>query len=346
MYDFHKCNLYGIHILTLVKNELLNFFFNVDEKTGEPNNWKEAELNGLKFKLWDSAQLYLQGSFHKYFNGGTHNYNDFTISNFADVLINFSTYFQVNPYKTDLHNLEFGANIILPFSCEKFLNTIVSYKNLLFDRKTFGGEGYLIKYKLQQYELKIYDKGKQFGLGDNILRVEIKVTRMEYLKSRSINISNYADLLDPVNIHKLSQLLIDTFNQLLIYDDSINCSKLQENEKMVLIEGSNPDYWKKYQKENPENCKKRKTRFKKLVLKHGAVNYQKVVYELLASKLDAITLINPETQLKIGNYLEKYSEQKTFPELTAPIQIDVPRINTSYSMLETGTEQPHSIQHE
>jgi hypothetical protein len=336
MFDFHKCNIYGVDISELSNNEQINFLLEVDEKTGEVKNWKKTEVLGLKFFLWDEAQLYLEGSFHKYFNNGKHNYNNFCISNFTDVLIDLSSKFKIDPFKTKMHNLEFGLNIKLPFSCETFLNSIISCKNKEYDKRTFDGGGHLLKLKFQQYELKIYDKGKQFALEENILRIEIKVRRMEYLKSKGVKISNYTDLLDSSNLKKLSQLLTQIFHNLLIYDDSISISSLNERDRVVLQDGRNPKYWGQYQRRNPENNKKKRKRFKELVLKHGKTSYQKIVSDLIESQLAIVTEINPSTRLKINNYFNQYVP-KTLPELTDPLIFDVPQINYSNSMLERGT---------
>ena len=64
----------------LLNNELLSFERKLNERTGEVKSFVEAEYDSLKFKLYDSGGLRLQGSQHKFFNGGVFNYDDYSQS--------------------------------------------------------------------------------------------------------------------------------------------------------------------------------------------------------------------------------------------------------------------------
>ena len=129
MFDFHKSIITGIDFTALIKNELLNFSTPVNTETGEiAKNTKTATCKNLLFEIVNDTYFNLQGSFHKYHNGGEHNYNDFAATDNLNVLIDLHENFSINPFLATLNNLEFGVNVLLPFTAKELLNSIISYK--------------------------------------------------------------------------------------------------------------------------------------------------------------------------------------------------------------------------
>lgn len=342
MFDFNKSNLLGTTVNSLLKNPYLDFKLEVSSKTGEMfENSKVSQFNEIeKFcSIKNKQHVTLKFSFHKYKNIGLHNYDDFYISDFLEVLKDLSNKFELNPFLATLHNLEFGVNVLLPFKTETFLNSIISYKGKEYRKETFNGKGYLLRFVFEQYELKIYDKGVQNKLSSNILRFEIKVRTMDYLRSKGVYVNNYSDLLNENIIQNLAKRLLMAFNELLIYDNSINIRSIKnQREKEILMNGKNPKYWNEI--ENANTFKSKRKRFKDLVLKYGSVDFQKTVFDLIENKLKLITKIDDLTSLKINKYLTQFRTETT-PEMS-DFFTSIPKPN--YTQNETsiiGSETAH-----
>ena len=105
MVDFIKILIQELHPSILEANPLLDFYDNINLKTGELKTvnrhgnkitpYKNAFYNGLEFRIYDSGTITLSGSLHKYWNNGAHNYNDFNFEAFKGVLRELNTTFNI-----------------------------------------------------------------------------------------------------------------------------------------------------------------------------------------------------------------------------------------------------------
>lgn len=315
MYDFHKGEIINTSTTDLIENELLEFEIVCNTRTGEIKEYiKEAKYNNLEFDIYHDKFINLNGSFHKYHNILNQNHNDYNLRDYYDTLRDLNKKFKINPFNALLHNLEFGVNVALPFDTKVFLNAILSFKGKEYELDTFKGRGYLLRFVFDQYDLKIYDKGLQYHLNDNILRFEIKVRRMYFLESKGVFIISYPDLLDVKNIQKLKQILIRAFDSLLVYDNSINIKGIKsKREREILTNGSNPKYWVNLKLSNKNTYKKKRIQFKKLVSKHS--DKKQTVRNLLCNKLDTVTYIDNDLHEKIKS-LVIHKGFKSVPNLT------------------------------
>lgn len=329
MFDFIKTNIKYLNPNTLEKNPLLSFQITVDSEGVIKH--RIAEYNNFKFKIIDEKYININGSVHKYFNSGLHNYNDFTIPNLVEVFTDLSLKFDLNPLLTSLHNLEFGVNVIVPYSTNRLLNSIISYKGKEYEVERYNGKGYLLRFSFDHYDLKIYNKGLQYQQSENILRFEIKVKRMEYFRTRDINIKCLSDLLNTGNYIKLMTCLLKAFSDILIYDNSIRLKGLTERERAILINGKNPKYWSELV-EKGKDIKYKRNRFNSLVAKYGKQNIKETILKLIENKFVELSLINTSTQIKIKEYLNQF-QNITYPELTtfksANLKTNLPENNYS-----------------
>jgi hypothetical protein len=284
-------------------------------RTGEvKEHIKQAKYNNLDIQIIHDKFINLKGSLHKYFNSANHNHNDFTLIDSFNTIKDLCQRFAINPFNTVLHNLEFGVNVNLPFETKVFLDSIIRYKSKDYELEQFNGRGYLLRFSFDQYELKIYDKGLQYLLKDNTLRFELKVRKMHYLESKGININNYVDLFHAGNIEKLKQLLLNAFNDLLIYDSSINLKTIKsKREREILTSGSNPKYWANLKLMNTNTYKKKRRQFRELVELYS--NLKVTVGKIIRDKLDYITTLDESTIQSI-NDLSEHKAFKTVPNLT------------------------------
>jgi len=199
-----------------------------------------------------------------------------------------------------LRNVEFGVNIDPQIPTRKVLESILNYKGKRPTIRTFQGSGYMVQFDFNQYYLKIYDKGFQNKLPDNILRIEIKVIKMEYLKKYGIHFLK--DILDPAILTILRQKLASTFNDVLIYDNSIESIELSASERLKLKDYSNPRYWEGLKKQSPKNFQYHKVRFREISHRKSG-NFQKNIHKLILQKWEDLMFTLPDIVEKLTQFL-------------------------------------------
>jgi hypothetical protein len=219
---------------------------------------EEAIYNKLKFetkkaRLSDKYYSKVSGSIHYYFNGGLHNYNDFSFSNIVEVVDEISNLFEIDN-RNELNNLEFGVNIKLPFEPKLILDNLVTHKGKGFSHVTKHGQNYH-QCQHSQFIIKMYEKGLQFGLSDNILRFEIKVIKMQYLHRNGIRIKSLKCLQNKTVYEPLGRLLSKVFDEIMIDCEGLDMSLLTEAEMVTYLLATKTSTWKK---ENRPDSKSQK----------------------------------------------------------------------------------------
>ena len=318
MYDWNKTEIKEPSILELLNNQNLVFNSPCLVPSYElPEYIRTASYNGIDKFITSKGESYIETkfSFHKYWDIDNRNYSDFGISELTYVLEDLTSKFGYNPYTSILQNIEYGVNITLPFPVSDLLDSIKLYKGKGYANDDYGGKGYMVKFKFDQYEIKIYDKGRQYRLNENILRFEVKVKKMHYLKSKKVPINCYSDLLNTETINLLKESLLKAFKALVFYDYSIDTDSLNIKlvDKELLRNGNDLKYWKGL-KDNPNGCYKRKLKkYNDLVAEHGKSRMKEIVINLMKSKLEIITNIDKDTELNIVNYLSKFEQYQIPP---------------------------------
>lgn len=315
MFDFLHSDIKGVLPEEFERHELLDFITGLSTSTGEisPNTHrrkgryrtsdKRAQYNHLEFSIIADKHINLSGSLHEYVHCGN-NSGSFTFPELYYAIKDLHDKFNLNPHLCLLHNVEFGVNIKLPFPVKDFLDAVVSLKGKEYQRKNFDGKGDMILFVHKQFELKMYDKGKQKKRGaENILRVEIKVRRMDFFDKKGIDLVSFADLLNPDIHQKLLQTLLYYCKHLIIYDSTIDSSEPSKRELTVIQEGNNPRYWKDLLKSNPENFKKKVPRFNELIERYGKRQYRQILVSLIAEKWEKLTVIEGKAIQEVQSFL-------------------------------------------
>jgi hypothetical protein len=263
-----------------------------------------AEYFGLKFKI-KHQKVRLQGSLHKYRNAGRHNYDDFTAQDVGKVVQELSERCEIDTAQTELNNVEFGVNVVLPFGVSLVLDNLIVYKGKPFQEVEEDGMSYY-QCKKAHFIIKIYDKGLQYKLPDNVLRFEVKVLKMQYLKSKGVKLRYFSDLLNRGIYEPLGNILTETFESILFADNRLNERKLNSKESKTYLRGNNPKTWE-VSKSNDSEWKKLQRleiRYLNILDKYReGVNFKLVVAELIRAKsLELSTFYRPdETVLSLKN---------------------------------------------
>lgn len=322
MYDgFNSLNV-AVNPQLLLENRLLLDSQETTVKTNGGDIKKEfGKYQGLDF-LIKNRNVRLSGSFHKYFNEGKHNYNDFDVVQAKEVIRDICQKFDIDPQRTQLNNLEFGVNVVLPFPVSTVLDNLNSYKGKLFVRETGKDKDYC-QCTNSQFYIKIYDKGKQYGLPENVLRFEIKAIKKQYFEGFNIPIYWLSDLLNDAICPKLGDLLTSTFDEILFNDNRIDCSSLSLQEQIIYYKGINPKTWEG--KTTNERDKKKRQRdrkeFKTLLEKHRKGDDFKAI---------TMSLIKEKILQMSRSY--RNTEQNNIINLTAEKTLNVPFLHFKYNI--------------
>lgn len=241
MIDFIKVIIKELNPTILEANPLLEFFDNINLLTGEIKTtnrngqtitpYKNAFHNGLEFRIYDNGLITITGSLHKYWNNGSHNYNDFDLNAFLDVLNDLKSKFNIVLEQCILKCLEIGVNIVPPTQTNQFLDYCFLHKTKPFEYQKNSDEGKYKQVQHSQYIIKIYNKAlhynsKGFDIKTEIMRFEIKYTKMQKLNERGIY--NLQDLAN-YGLHNFKVEVLTEFNNILFYDYTI-----QSNSRSIL----------------------------------------------------------------------------------------------------------------
>jgi hypothetical protein len=231
-----------------ISNE--GFLFPILDKNGEQAKdkngkllfktpYKNAFYNGLEFAIYDTGLITLSGSFHIYWNSGTNNYNDFNSEAFLWVLNDLKEKFKITPEQCFLKCLEIGINIIPPIPTNHFLDYCFLHKTKPFEYQKNSDEGKYKQVQHSQYIIKIYNKAlhyisKGFDIKGEIMRFEIKYTKMQKLNERGIY--NLQDLAN-YGLYNFKDELLNEFNNILFYDNTI------QSKSQSILHYKNALYW-------------------------------------------------------------------------------------------------------
>lgn len=289
-------------------------------KTGELGSYINAFYKGLEFRIYDATtkteykRITVEGSLHKYWNSGAHNFNDFGISQLNEVLESLKTNFQILPINCVLKTLEIGVNIKPPYKTKAVLNQCLLHKTDRFKWVYTNDEGNYIQSKHQRHIIKIYDKrthyeNKGFEIDKEILRFEIKYTKMKYLNDKGI--FNLKELLDYGLYHFKTDLLKE-WDNVLIYDKAV-ISKTKYKDQY-----SNVNFWLEL---NYSNFRYHRNNLNKILKEHPE-NIKNQIAILIENKWEILSIetiqINPlHIRLKtIVSTLEKQENNRRLCRVT------------------------------
>ncbi|MBR8840979.1 MAG: hypothetical protein DSM106950_45220 [Stigonema ocellatum SAG 48.90 = DSM 106950] len=318
----------------LCQHPQLLFPLSLDEQTGAVlNRPRRATTQGLSFTLVptlksDALRCELTGSLHRYANGGLHNADDFGVVQLLATLDELISAYGIDPFTSRLNNIEFGVNLQLPFPVRRVLANLISYKYRPFTKEAGEDFAYYQCYT-QRYIVKLYDKGTQYratvpGLPANVLRVEIKVLKMEYLHRQGLDLVWLADLLNVDHYNRLGQLLVDTFNQILFDEPTIDVDRLSARQRDTYQNGRNPKYWlippelegKAYNRFR-KGLQRTETAYRCLTEQHRlGADWQAQVASLIGQTWQRLTAVDTVLQSTVLEYLSDWASRNSSGAVT------------------------------
>ena len=298
MLDYWKLWIYDKQqIETILQNSRIRKHFESNEEgvltgiKGRFENWKVQTLHS-------PFRLEIAGSIHKYWNGGT-NENDFTFQDAGKAIAKFCKEFDLTPSLARVVNLEFGINLQLSLNASEVMRQLLTYKGHE-PKQPYRNtpERYFIEIELEEYYLKIYDKGKQYHRRKpgtpNTLRIEVKAMKNRMLQG----IKTLADLQQTENLQVLAVKFATLVKGLVFEDDTINIKELPLKERQLFRQMDSKRFWKQAKGKTSSTLRKKITTFKTLVEKYG----QRKVYSTLWGAIE--------------RKLQHLSAEATFPFFT------------------------------
>ncbi len=350
MIDFTKILIKNIDVERLKNLSELNFKVEVSEKTGELSNKTIAEYHHCKIMIFSNGNVYFSGSIHKLYNSlkgiKAPNYlkqlsdtkqiqdknkkteliqsikdnykgfngNIFTLNNVLEVREHLCNLFDCKPQQMEFLNIEFGINTEVEFNPQIFLKGLLFHNGISFE---YRFSRCYAQAKHDDYFIKIYNKGLQYGMNNNILRFELKLIRTrEIIKT---GIKTFTDI-NTETLTKAKTLLLKRLDEVVYYDNTISKETLTEKVQNTLNRYSNIIYWL-------DELKPKRRHYHKNILNYFIMNYsnnlKKQIRQEIIKKCIIINRINEDKKCVI---IPRLPEQKNTPQKKEKFGI-IPRLS-------------------
>jgi hypothetical protein len=279
----------GISFSFAVDNNILNsnpvFDFKeiTSRQTGETWTAKKTTYRDLNIAIHKNNVITISGSIHKYAHKVNH--TDISFLNIIYALTDLCNVLRIDANTTRLNSFEIGVNISIPCRGDRCLDGLIWHAGRRPNRIEKPGMHY-IEFHHTEYSIKIYDKKLQYGIhsGSNLIRIELKIHKMRFIEKR--HIQYISDLIDSKKIADINDLLIKKFNEIILFDYSINIDKLKGNEKTIIQDGKDADYWSRCTR---QNITYRLNRYRAMIRKLTGRDLQRQVANLIRAKINELT---------------------------------------------------------
>lgn len=326
MIDYFKVIIEGISIEQLMNNSNFDFFAALNIKTGEikqnTNRYRQftghndliALYRSLTITIIDDRLVKVEGSLHQFAKNGK-NFDDFTYLQIVYSLKEISAIFNHPLEKFKLQNLEFGVNLEVTQSVSDILNQIHSYKGTKRGSRHYKN-GEMCSFNLSQYSIKLYDKGRQHNLENQLIRIELKARKMQFLNRKHLKIHTLNDLIDVTVLKELGNILYEYISRLVIVDSNFPQGVISLNEKKFMEIVNTNNYWQKLFIEKQVSYRKQLSKLNKITEMFGELSIRQVLLLSVNNKWNE--LLKGEIHLKPmtskGNIIS-HSLQQNFDEI-------------------------------
>jgi len=220
----------------------------INTSTGEYKNYQIADYHYCKIKVYDSGRILFTGSIHKMYNSINNidapsngdkgfNGNDFNLVHILKMRTLLCDLFNCNPKQMIFENLEIGLNILVNFMVQMFINNLLYHNGKKFEYRYLDHYAQVLH---NNYRLKIYNKGHQYGMQNKTLRIEVSAKKM--IEFSSTGIRTFADV-NESSLQLAYNHLLKRFDEVFYYDYTINKRGLKRHLKDKVKDYKNPRYW-------------------------------------------------------------------------------------------------------
>lgn len=264
------------------------------ETIGEDNHQFRGQKDWFRITIKSDRNIELNGSIHKYFNNGN-NSNDFTFNELQLAIKMLCIDIGIKPERIAIQNIEIGVNVRgSPVSFAEIEQNIIHYKNKYFEPFKVRGRNFGYIFKMQQFLIKVYDKGKQMRKSEEILRLELKIEKMEFQKN--VGIVTLADLTNKYKVEKLIELSITRFGKIVFddyenIDNEIDKRNVPVKDAIFYLRARNTKYWISINRRlSKSTITSHKRRFEKFIKNYSKQNLSKCITNILKHKFQQLML--------------------------------------------------------
>jgi hypothetical protein len=231
----------------------------------------------------------LSGSVHKFHNKGEHNYNDFYYADFLKVLQRLRSELNLDLLKTKVVGLEVGVNLdasSLKLTLEEVIERVLFMFNKC-NKRNRQQEKLKDIFKVSRGEkyIKIYNKGLQYKVQPQILRMELGYTRSRQLQ-KDARVVNLFDLTKIETMIQLCHQLISAFATLHTFEPELNdLPGLEIKATPEIKKYYSPSFWCNLRKTKPHLYIKHRKNQSRLIRVYGLPDTSNSLLRLLKEKL-------------------------------------------------------------
>jgi hypothetical protein len=306
--DYIKILLKNLDINHLLNQSILEFKTEVSEKTGLISTKRIAEYHFCKVVIYDSGIVLFTGSIHKLWNSlngikaPNHrevkkykgfNGNMLTIYDVFEVRNHLTKLFNCQPYQMIFQTIEVGVNTLPIFNPQHFIKGLLYHNGKPFE---YRFNEHFAQAEHQRFNIKIYNKSNQYKMKNHVLRVELKIIKMEDIKCTGIK--TFADI-NEHTLNKAKELLLKRFSEVVYYDYTIQKDSLTKRQKLTLKDYSNPRYWINELK--PKNRDYNKNQLKYFIREYSS-NLHKQTAENIVNQFGIINRVSDNYGFGIINH--------------------------------------------
>lgn len=271
---------------SVFKDDSRNPIAKVGYNDGDIKN-KLVNIENITIK---ATQKYteIQGSLHSYFNAknglGAINYNDFPFIHIQEAICMLEEEIRYPASLINLTNYEFGFNLETKCTPSQLIDLITMFKYLPPCENFRERKKWYKQFRHENFLLKAYDKGLQFGLDKNLLRLEIGYRSKDLFNKFGVI------TLDDLRNKDCYRLMFDDFierfdKDLMIIDDYSSLEKVGNARHIAMYVYNNPLFWsdlKNCTKTNEVNNQKKN--MKNVMNKYELETTKKYIRDLLYEK--------------------------------------------------------------
>jgi hypothetical protein len=215
-------------------------------------------------------------------------------SHFKAEILRICEALMIDPKQAKLKCLEIGVNVETDIEVDGIINDrLLMYSTKPFIDYSPDRTGKSIgKYaKLSEYVVKCYNKGLQFSLSKNLLRLELRFLKMRKISKQPVGIVYLSDLLDVNKIREASKLLLAAWGKVFLYDPFIPEEIVPEANRRLLLDGENLKYWINLHKDNRSNRKpyyEKKDLYQSMIITYGQIDISTYIQRLLTEEIEEL----------------------------------------------------------
>ena len=276
--DYIKCEVIGLDRDYFEQNMILTKYESKKEKKQVNLSYSKHNMKVTVYPKSKTNRIELSGSLHKFINGGKHNYDQFTENKYYQSLKLLKETFGIRPENLKILGLEYGVNISPPIKTNLVLNHILMNRNRVFTKgMDRPGANYNQCGDKRYYLIKIYNKGSQYKLNDEILRIEKKTQRWDAYRDKGIyTLEDFNKVCKKGFVNEL----LEHWNETVFYDPT---NRDLDN----WHEYSNIQFWREIRKKSYTTRKNHRDKLKEINKKHG-LNVQSLISDEVIKTINSL----------------------------------------------------------